>query len=123
MNSSQNLNISQLLERLPEAFIPEAAAGINVTIQLTLSGDQSGSWIMQIKDQTCQMISEGVDKPDLALSADTQDCLDIFSGKLDPMRAYMRGKIRLHGDILLAMKLINIFSASQAAKMLSDAGK
>ena len=47
--------------------------------------------------------------PDLTLSADGQDLLDIFSGKLPPMQAFFRGKLKLQGNIAQAMKISEYF--------------
>jgi putative sterol carrier protein len=46
----------------------------------------------------------------LTLSANAQDLLDIFTGKLDAMKALMSGKLHMLGDMGLAMKLMSYFS-------------
>jgi putative sterol carrier protein len=45
----------------------------------------------------------------LTASADGGDLMKIFSGQLDGMQAYMQGKIRIAGDMSLALKLLQLF--------------
>ncbi|NLN71096.1 MAG: SCP2 sterol-binding domain-containing protein [Chloroflexi bacterium] len=47
--------------------------------------------------------------PDLTIKADAEDGVNLLRGKLDPMQAYMLGKIKVFGDLALGMKLINFF--------------
>ncbi|MEW5939838.1 MAG: SCP2 sterol-binding domain-containing protein, partial [Chloroflexota bacterium] len=47
--------------------------------------------------------------PKMTLSADSSDYVKIFTGELDGMAAFMQGKIKLAGDLNLAMKLTQMF--------------
>jgi putative sterol carrier protein len=49
------------------------------------------------------------EEPKLTLSADANDYLDIVTGKLNAMSAFAGGKIKLQGDLGMAMKLMNFF--------------
>jgi len=45
----------------------------------------------------------------LKMSGDAQTVMDVFSGKQDGVRAYMQGKLRVAGDMSLAMRLTGLF--------------
>jgi len=45
----------------------------------------------------------------MTLTADSTDYVKIFTGELDGMSAFMQGKIKLAGDLNLAMKLMGMF--------------
>jgi putative sterol carrier protein len=47
--------------------------------------------------------------PEMTLSADSDDYIALFTGKLDPMQAFMQGKLKLQGDLNLAMKMTQFF--------------
>jgi putative sterol carrier protein len=47
--------------------------------------------------------------PRMTLTADSSDYVKIFTGELDGMQAFMQGKIKLAGDLNLAMKLMQMF--------------
>lgn len=101
--------IQDLMDALPETFVTERSAGVDSTVQFVLSGEKGGDWLVTIHDQTCMVTRERVEAARLRVEADAQDVLDMFLGDLDPMRAYMRGKVRFQGDMGLAMKLTNLF--------------
>jgi putative sterol carrier protein len=103
------LTIQSLMDRLPEAFLPEKAAGVNSDVHFALSGDKGGDWVVRIHQQTCVVERGIIPNPNLTFKADAQDCLDIFTGKIDGMRAFMQGKLQLIGDMSLAMRLTNLF--------------
>ena len=49
------------------------------------------------------------ESPNLTLMADASEYVDIITGKLNAMTAFMEGKIKAKGDLNLAMKLIDFF--------------
>lgn len=48
---------------------------------------------------------EGV-KPDTTLSVTDADLVDIALGKLNPQVAFMKGKLKITGNIMLTQKLV-----------------
>ena len=101
--------ISEFIARMASAFIPEKAAGMDAVIQLKLTPDQPGEWFFTIKDNQCNFSQGLANAPRLTVSADSSDFIKIFSGQLDGMQAFMQGKIRIAGDMGLALKLLNLF--------------
>jgi len=97
------------MEKVVRAFQPEKAAGVSAKIQFHLTGNQGGDWVATIHDQKLIVEPGTTDDPNLEFGADTQDVLDVFSGKLNPMQAYMQGKVQFKGDMSLAMRLMSIF--------------
>ena len=45
----------------------------------------------------------------MTLTADSSDYVKIFTGEIDGMQAFMQGKLKLAGDLNLAMKLTQMF--------------
>ena len=103
------MTVAETFEAMQTLFNPTAAAGLNKTIQWNISGEEAGKWAVKIANQTCEVISGGVEKPDLTLSMSDKDWLAITEGKLDAMNAFMTGKVKATGDISLAMRINNIF--------------
>lgn len=102
-------SIQDWLGELPAHFLPEKAAGMDATVQLNLTGDQGGDWYISIREQKVEVQPGIAPNPRLTLKADAQDILKILSGKMDGMRAFMQGKLKVNGDMSLAMKLMNMF--------------
>jgi putative sterol carrier protein len=101
--------ISEFMSRMGTAFNPEKAAGIDGSIQLTLTGNQPDEWFITIKDNQCTINQGMATSPNLTVSAESVNLMKIFSGELDGMQAFLQGKLRIKGDINLAMKLMNLF--------------
>lgn len=104
------LTVKDIMTKIPSHFNKDKAKGINAKIQFSLSGDQGGEWGMEIKDQECVVNEEKIEKPNLTLKSDAILATKILSGEVEGMRAYMMGKLKLFGDLSLAMKLASLFN-------------
>ena len=101
--------VNQLVHDHEKAFLPEKAAGIDAVIQYRFSGAEAGDYIITIKDAKCT-VTEGIaPNPKMTLSADANDFRNILLGKMDPMMAFMQGKVKITGDINLGMKFTTLF--------------
>ena len=103
------LTVEQLMEKMPGAFIPEKAQGVDATIQFKFTGDEPGEWNATITDGKVDVARGAHPSPKMTLTADSSDYVKIFTGELDGMQAFMQGKIKLAGDLNLAMKLMQMF--------------
>ena len=103
------LTVEQLMEKMPGAFMPEKAQGVDAVIQFKFTGAEPGEWIAAIKDGKVDVSRGAVPSPRMTLTADSSDYVKIFTGELDGMQAFMRGKLKLAGDLNLAMKLMQMF--------------
>jgi putative sterol carrier protein len=68
-----------------------------------------GDWFITIADGKCEVRQGTAETPKLTLSADAGDYLNIITGKTNAMSAFAEGKVKLKGDLGLAMKLMNFF--------------
>jgi putative sterol carrier protein len=103
------LTVAELMEKMPGAFIPEKAQGVDAVIQFKFTGAEAGDWFAVIKDGKVDVERGIAPAPRMTLTADSADYVKIFTGELDGMQAFMQGKIKLAGDLNLAMKLMQMF--------------
>ena len=103
------ITIAEFMAGMQEAFLPEKASGLDVAIQIKLTGAETSEWAISIKDKTCSIQQASVEGARLTITMDSGDFIKLFTGKLDAMQAYMQGKIRVAGDINIALKLMNLF--------------
>lgn len=103
------VTIRQLMEGMPKAFIPEKATGVSTVIQYHLTGPEGGDWVVNIRDGQCAVVPGTTPNPNLTLTADAQDYKDIITGKTNAMAAFMQGKVKLAGDLNMAMKMTSFF--------------
>jgi putative sterol carrier protein len=97
------------MSKMPGAFIPEKAAGLDAVIQFKFTGAEPGEWNAVIKDGKVEVQQGAHPTPRMTLTADSGDYVRIFTGELDGMKAFMEGKLKLAGDLNLAMKLMQMF--------------
>lgn len=93
---------------LPAKFDPSKAAGVDVIIQLNITGPNGGDWIVTIKDQKLGTQQGLHPSPSLAIRMADTDYVDLINGKLSGERAFMTGKLKFKGNMALALRLKEI---------------
>jgi alkyl sulfatase BDS1-like metallo-beta-lactamase superfamily hydrolase len=89
---------------------PAKVAGINAVILFDLSGEGGGKWTLKLADDEVGLEEGETDPPAMTLSMSAQDFVAMTNGELNAMAAFMQGKIRITGDMSLAMRLQNILT-------------
>jgi putative sterol carrier protein len=102
--------VQETFEAMPGRFRADKASGTNATIQYDISGDGGGTWNAVIKDGTCAVTPGAAASPNLTLQISAQDWLDMLSGKQSGQMLFMSGKLKVKGDMGLAMKLGSLFA-------------
>ena len=90
---------------LPNKFKPEKAAGINVTVQVNITGPNGGDWVVTIKNQQLKVEEGTHPSPTLELKIAETDYMDLVNGKMSGEKAFITGRLRFKGNIGLALKL------------------
>lgn len=101
--------LETIIQKLPEYFVPSRSEGTSITAQLNLQSDELDYWALKIENQTCEVKHEKAAAPKLELTVTAPDLTAILVGKLNATKAYMQGKLHLKGNILQAMKLLEMF--------------
>ena len=83
---------------------------MNAVVHFKFTGEEAGDWNAKIADGKVAVAQgEPTEKATMTLTSDSSDYVKIFTGELDGMSAFMQGKIKLAGDLNLAMKLMQMF--------------
>lgn len=106
MATSQEM--SQIFNGMADRVQPEKVQGMNATIQFDLSGEAGGLYWLKIADGKGEAGAGAVESPNMTLKADADDWVAVTRGELNPMQAFMSGKLKVQGDMGLAMKLQNL---------------
>ena len=104
--------VKETFDLMPTKFKAASAAGVNKTIQYDIGGDGGGTWNAVIKDGTCKVAPGAASNPNLTVQMSGQDWLDMLSGKASGQMLFMSGKLKLKGDMGLAMKLGSLFQTA-----------
>jgi len=102
--------VKEVFDQMPGRFRADKATGTNAVIQYDIGGEGGGTWHAIIKEGTCAVNPGPGPNPSLTLSMSAQDWLDMVSGKQSGQMLFMSGKLKLKGDMGLAMKLGSMFA-------------
>lgn len=100
---------AQVFEMMPSRFNAAAASGVNATYQFDLQGDGGGTWNVKVSDGGCEVNEGAADSANITITMAASDYLDMINGKLNPQMAFMGGKLKIKGDMSLALKMQQIF--------------
>ncbi len=102
----ESINPQEFFEKvLPNRFNAEKSKGIDVTVLVTLTGNNPSDWVIVIKDQKFQVTRGTIESPTLSLRASEADFLELVNGKLSAEKAFFSGKVNFKGNIITALKL------------------
>jgi putative sterol carrier protein len=101
-------DFNELMKSLPKMVDAEEAKGLNGRVQFSLSGEGGGEWGVVLDDGKVTVSEGAMTQPQLTIKTSTENADKLLSGKLDPMMAFMTGKIKISGDMALGMKLIGL---------------
>jgi putative sterol carrier protein len=103
--------VQNIFQTMPTRLDPNAASGLNAVIQYDLSGEGGGQYASHIHDGTCEVTPGQHASPTMTLSMAAPDFVDLIEGRLDGMTAFMSGKLRISGDMGLAMRMQSLFKS------------
>jgi putative sterol carrier protein len=101
--------IAAIFDKMVEKFDPQKAAGVDAMIQFDLSGESGGQYWVKIADGQAHTGTGVAENPTMTLRAAADDWAAVVNGQLNPMQAFMSGKLKIQGDMGLALKLQPMF--------------
>jgi putative sterol carrier protein len=100
---------ADIFKEMGSRFKADKAGDLNLTVQFDLSGDTGGQWYVDIANGACEVEKGNTESPTATIRMDAADYVDMTTGKLNPMTAFMSGKIKVEGDLNAVMKFQQIF--------------
>jgi putative sterol carrier protein len=101
--------IKEFFKQLPSKFDADAAEDLEAVYQFDLSGTQGGQYVVTIREGACQVKEGRHEDPHVILSMAGEDCVKVLNGELSGPAAAMSGRIKISGDLGLAMQLRALF--------------
>ncbi|KAK7100664.1 hydroxysteroid dehydrogenase-like protein 2 [Littorina saxatilis] len=104
-----------LLEGLLSEELVQRVKGV---FQFDLTGSHTGTWFLDLKNGTGAVgKGEPATRADCTMKMDSSLFTDMFAGKASPTTSFMMGKLKIKGDMSLAMKLEKLMQQTQKSKL------
>jgi len=97
----------EFFDTLPEHADPARIAGIDNSYVFDVDGE--GRWLVELRDGKLTVTDGWTGGGDVVIKTSGETFDRLVSGEQNPMTAYMRGKIKIDGDLSAAMKLKSLF--------------
>ena len=97
-------NLEEIFKSMPERFQADKSEGVDMIVLFDVSGDGGGQWSVGVKDGKIDVQKAAVESPTASIKISSEDLKAMTSGQLNPMMAFMSGKIKVDGDLNSVMK-------------------
>ncbi|HMU54471.1 MAG TPA: SCP2 sterol-binding domain-containing protein [Nitrospira sp.] len=101
--------LKEFFRHLPEKLDSDAAEGLEAVYQFDLSGIEGGQYFLTVSQGVCRVDEGTHDDPHVTLAMAGEDCIKVLTGQLSGQMAAMSGKLRIMGDLGLALQLRALF--------------
>lgn len=103
--------VKQVLEGLSESTDLEKLKGMNATIVFDIAGADGGVWTVEVTDGNISIEEGAIQSADVTVAATSEDLIALIKGDLNPMGAFMQGRLKVKGDMSVAMQLQKLFAS------------
>ena len=97
---------AEFFEHLEQRLEPSKLAGLTASYRFDIEG--AGSWRVDVTDGVATVV-EGGDGGDCVIRMKDEVFARLRRGEQNPMTAFMTGKIKVDGDVGLALRLKELF--------------
>ena len=102
-------NVHDVFRRMPEVFSATAAPGLDAVFQFDIHGDGGGAWSVTVRDGACAVEQGTHDAPRVTITMSDENWLALVNRRLNGVQAFMTGKLKVKGDLMLAQRIYALF--------------
>lgn len=102
-------SIKEIFDNINEGFRPEKAEGINAVFQFVLTGDSGGKYWVKVVGKQVEVHEGEHESPTMTITSAAKDYIALVNGELNALQAFMQGKVKVKGDMGLALRLQAMF--------------
>ena len=100
---------AEALQALVASTDSQTLAGTDGAVLFNLMGEGGGQWTVTIADGQLSLAEGVVGSPVVRLRLETDDFVALVNRRLNPISAFMQGRVRVEGDMGVAMRLQALF--------------
>lgn len=91
-------------------FDPAAARGVNAHFQVQITGEGGGIYTLKVADGAAEVLNSTVQNPTVSIEISAADWAALLNRELNATNAFMTGRLRVSGDMSMAMRFAQLFS-------------
>ncbi|MDR5865846.1 SCP2 sterol-binding domain-containing protein [Halomonas koreensis] len=95
------------LDKLHARFDPQAARGMDEVFQFHFS--DAGDYHLVVRDGELEIHEGAHEEPSVSLSLSTDTLKGVMRGEISGMSAFMSGRLKATGNVMLATRLGSLF--------------
>ena len=101
--------VKEYFDTLPARFVASAAKGVNAVFQFELAGEGGGTFHVTVTDGAMAVAEGASTAPSTTLKMTAENYVKMANGELNGAMAYMKGQLKVTGNVMLAQKMQAIF--------------
>lgn len=101
--------VQEVIQRVT-GLDPSRLQGMSGVVLFDLAGEGGGKWTLTFGEGKVNVEEGQTSAPNVTLSMNAADFIAMANGQLNPVSAFMQGKIRVTGDMSMAMRLQSILT-------------
>ena len=102
--------VASFFDNINEKVDKSKAEGMNAVYQFVITGDDGGEWWVKLAEGNVESGQGQTDNPSITLTMAAEDFTGLVNGDLNGQQAFLTGKLKIQGDMTLAMKLQSVFN-------------
>jgi len=102
--------VAEFFNQVPQKVDKDKIQGMNAVYQFNVTGDGGGEWNVKVANGEAAAAEGTADDPSITLTIAADDFVSLVTGKLNGQTAFLTGKLKIKGDMTLAMKLQSVFA-------------
>lgn len=110
--------LDEVFRRFPDFLNASKTQGMTAVVKFKIGGRGDGDadrYVVVIEDGTCRAGSDLAGDPGVTIVVDAADFLKLVTGNLNPLTAFLRGRLKIKGDLALAARLPGLFAIPSAS--------
>ncbi len=107
-------SVKHYFETLPERFQASASKGVKATYFFDIAGESGGKYAVTVDDGTMSVTEGDVASPSATIKMHCDDYVQMVNGELSGPVAFMKGKMKVVGNVVLAQKMTAMFPPGKA---------
>lgn len=107
--------IGEVFGRMAQQFQPEKAGELDAVIRWQIDGVTEVVYEVAISGGTCSVRQgRGDGRPRVTLEMGDEEFLKVTSGNAGPVKLFMKRRLKVTGDVALALKMTTLFDIPKA---------